>query len=86
MEIEYFITFIQAQQVLMFTRGQIIDYIAENNDEWIFALKALLIKNTKKYIHKSYLLEKLKFMKAHPDQPYSFLDCEGAFIFSRLRL
>lgn len=86
MEIDGFINLIRSQNVLMFTRGRIIDCIAENNDDWIFALKALLIKNTKKFIHKSYLLEKLKFMKDHPDQPYSFLDCEGVFIFSRLRL
>jgi len=85
-EIEYFINLIKSKNVLVFTRGQIIDYIADNGNDWVFALKALLIKNSDKYIFKSYLLEKLNFMREQPDRPYAFLDTEGAFIFSRLRL
>jgi len=85
MDIEYFINFIQSLQVVRFTRGFIIDHIALCKDDWVFALKALLIKNTEKHIFKSYLLEKLNFMREHPDCPYAFLDTEGAFIFSRLR-
>lgn len=85
MEIEYFINFIQGKQVVRFSRGQIIDYIADNHDDWVMALKALIIKTPKKYIYKYYVLEKLNFMKRHPSMPYEFLDYEGKSLFTILR-
>jgi len=85
-EIEYFISLIKSKDVLMFTRGQIIDYIAENRDAWVMVLKALLIKNVAKYVSKYYILEKLNFMKEHRYCPSEILDPEGVIIFRKLWL
>ncbi len=67
------------------TRGYLINLIANNNDEWIMVLKALLIKNPSYAISKRYVLEKLNFMKRNPSEPYRFLDYEGLAIYTVLR-
>lgn len=85
MEITDLIDIIKETLFLPITRGVIIDYVAENTDTWILVLKALLIKNSSRFIAKSYLLEKLEFMKRNPKDPQGFLDIQGTLILNALR-
>lgn len=85
MEIDKLIKMIEYTPTNQIARGTVINYIADNTDDWIMVLKALLIKNPSRGISKSYLLKKLKYMKRHPNQAWTFLDHEGMSIFTILR-
>lgn len=85
MEIEKLIDMLNGINSINITRGNIIDYIANNNDSWILALKSLLIKNTEKYISRQYLLGKLRFMERNPSIPDAFLDYQGQEIYRALK-
>lgn len=85
MEIEEFIQHIKHAHANCITRGNIIDHLSENTDNWILILKALLIKNPKRYIHKEYLLDKLSFMKRNPFHAHMFLDYTGLVIYKALK-
>ncbi len=84
MEIEEFISLIEKAENSEITRGAIIDYIAGNEDDWVLAIKALLIVTPKRYMHRGYLLEKLAFMKNNPD-PYLFLSRQPLIIYNVLK-
>ncbi len=75
----------ESKEQLFFTRGEIIDYISNNTDNWILILKALLIKNPKKVISRYYILDKLRFMQKNPEQAHVFLDFAGLTIYNTLR-
>lgn len=85
MEIEEFIAHIEHAHANCITRGNIIDHLAPNDDNWILVLKALLISNPKRYIHKEYLLEKLKFMKNNPTHAHLFLSLQPLCIYNSLK-
>jgi len=81
MKIETFIEYLKARPERQITRGAIIDHIAGYNDTWILVVKALLIKSSVKHIAKSYLLEKLNFMRKNKGNERIILDFNGMKIF-----
>jgi len=85
MKIEDFITVINTLEKGVISRGTIIDYLADHNDNWVLILKALLIKNTTHFVSKHYLLEKLNFMKNDPGKAHLFLDIQGLNIYNCLK-
>lgn len=87
MEIEHLIKMLKAREINVepfITRGKLIDFVAEQTDFWVLTLKALLIKNPKKFISTHYVLEKLNFMKNNPQDFAMFLDYQGLAIFEAL--
>ena len=85
MKIEKYITLVKNKPLGVISRGNIIDDLSDHNDNWILVLKALLIKNTTHFIAKSYLLEKLNFMKNNPGSAHLFLDNQGEALYNVLR-
>jgi len=84
MEITDFIDYIKAQSTYM-RRGDLINKIAFQQDDWCIVLRALLIKNLQESIFKSYLLEKLRFMKDNPKRAHFFLDIYGTRIYNAIK-
>ena len=83
--IDDFISFIEGYDLGVISRGAIIDKLADNRENWVLVLKALLIKNTTYFISIAYLLKKLNYMKINPINPFTLLDVEGIIIYKALR-
>lgn len=84
MKIDDFIKWLNKQQ-LFIRRGVIIDKLSHLSDNWVIAIKSLLIKNIQATISRSYLVQKLGFAKNHPDKPYLFLDVYGIIIYIAIK-
>ena len=63
------------------TRGKIIDFIAENTDNWALVIKALLINNPSKSVSTVYLVDKLKQMESEPNREEIYLSSEPRLIY-----
>lgn len=86
MNIEYYIDeIIKKFPEKKISRGNIIDHLSNCDDNWVLALKALLIKKNTFYIYIYYLLEKLEFMKNNPNKEHLFLDIQALNIYNALK-
>ncbi len=85
MKIEEFIDYIEMKHRMMFTKGDIIDYLSDKKDDWVLIIKAFLIKDNHKWIRTTYLLGKLGFMVRNPNQQEIFLDYQGLEIYRALK-
>ena len=58
--------YVNAYPIGVISRGHVIDKLSDKKGSWVYIIKALLIKNTTRYVSTLYLLEKIDFVNSNP--------------------
>ena len=66
-------------------RGDLIGLLPELKENWIYAIKALLISTVDKHIAKSYILQKLRYCANHVGLEHTFLSIYRLLIYKAIK-